>query len=72
MAPTQNEYLEYVIRFQNTGTDTAFSVLVTDTLSNDLDVASIQLVSSSHTAIFGWNMALLNGILPTFFCPTAM
>lgn len=52
ISPTQNDYLEYVIRFQNTGTDTAFSILVTDTLSADMDVASIQLISSSHSCNF--------------------
>ena len=30
------EELEYIINFQNTGTDTAFTVILIDTLSNNL------------------------------------
>jgi len=44
----QNTDIEYKIRFQNTGTDTAFSVIIVDTLSSLLDTASIQLGASSH------------------------
>lgn len=47
-----NTELEYLIRFQNTGTDTAFTVVIRDTLSSYLDVPSIQLGSSSHDYTF--------------------
>ncbi len=40
--------IEYMIRFQNTGTDTAFNVRVVDTLSTWLDPATIQPGPSSH------------------------
>jgi uncharacterized repeat protein (TIGR01451 family) len=40
--------LEYKIRFQNTGNDTAFLVVIRDTLSADLDPSTISLLSSSH------------------------
>ncbi len=40
--------LEYTIRFQNTGTDTAFNVTITDVLDSDLDLSSFQLIASSH------------------------
>ena len=40
--------LEYMIRFQNTGTDTAFTVRVVDTLSSWLDPATIRPGVSSH------------------------
>lgn len=40
--------LEYMIRFQNTGTDTAFTVRIADTLSTWLDVATIRPGASSH------------------------
>ncbi len=43
-----NTPLEYLIRFQNTGTDTAFTVVVRDTLPAGLDAASIRLGASSH------------------------
>ena len=45
---TTVEWLTYTIRFQNTGTDTARHVFITDTLSNALDVASFRLLSYSH------------------------
>ena len=44
----QNIRLTYHIRFQNTGTDTAFNVVVLDTLTEHLDVASLELLSASH------------------------
>ena len=43
-----NTSLDYLIRFQNTGTDTAFTVLVRDTLSGDLEMESFQVLNSSH------------------------
>jgi len=42
------EYIDYTIRFQNTGTDTAFTVVISDTLSADLQVNSLQMIASSH------------------------
>lgn len=44
--------IEYLIRFQNTGTDTAFTVHVVDTLSSWLDPASIKFGVSSHPCRF--------------------
>ncbi len=40
--------LEYVIRFQNTGTDTAFNIVVRDTLSAGLNPATFRAGNSSH------------------------
>lgn len=40
--------LEYMIRFQNTGTDTAFNIVVRDTLSTWLDPATVTPGASSH------------------------
>ncbi|MEZ4955692.1 MAG: T9SS type A sorting domain-containing protein [Saprospiraceae bacterium] len=48
----QNIDLEYLIRFQNTGTDTAFRVVIRDTLSPFLDVASVRPGASSHNYNF--------------------
>ena len=42
------KYLNYTIRFQNTGTDTAFNIIVKDTLSAKLDSNSIEMVGVSH------------------------
>jgi uncharacterized repeat protein (TIGR01451 family) len=47
-AKTGKQFLEYTIRFQNTGTDTAFQIRVVDTLSSKLDLNSFELMSSSH------------------------
>jgi len=40
--------IEYQVRFQNTGSDTAFTVLIYDTLSPHLDIGSIRTGASSH------------------------
>lgn len=40
--------LNYKIRFQNTGTDTAFNIVVVDTLSENLDPATLQVTGASH------------------------
>lgn len=45
----RNLELHYRIRFQNTGSDTAFTVIVRDTLSELLDHESVRLGSTSHT-----------------------
>lgn len=42
------EWLEYTIRFQNTGTDTAFTVVLRDTLDADLQWESLQVLGASH------------------------
>ncbi|MCP4442996.1 MAG: T9SS type A sorting domain-containing protein [Aureispira sp.] len=44
----QNEDLEYKIRFQNTGTAPALTVVVLDTLSEYLDITSVQPGAASH------------------------
>lgn len=43
-----DEWIDYVIRFQNTGTDTAFTVVITDTLEADLDMATYEQGAASH------------------------
>ena len=40
--------LDYRVRFQNTGTDVAYKVVVVDTLSADLDVSTLQVGAVSH------------------------
>jgi uncharacterized repeat protein (TIGR01451 family) len=45
----QNQDIEYIIRFQNTGTDTAFTVVIRDTIDIvNLDIKSIEWGASSH------------------------
>ncbi len=45
---TAGDFLHYVIRFQNTGTDTAFSVVIRDTLNSKVDENSLEMIASSH------------------------
>lgn len=40
--------LTYTIRFQNTGNASAINVIIKDTISANLDLSSIQMISSSH------------------------
>ena len=39
---------EYKIRFQNTGTDTAFTVVVKDKITSKLDLTTFHMVDASH------------------------
>ena len=51
MASVANrEALSYVINFQNVGTDTAFTIVVRDTLSDKLDWNTLQIVGASHSS----------------------
>ncbi len=42
-------YIDYTIRFQNTGNDTAFNVVISDTLADELLVNTFEMTGSSHT-----------------------
>lgn len=56
--------LTYLIRFQNTGTDTAFNIRVRDTLDPDLDWGTLQMIDASHN----YNLTMgPNGELDWFF-----
>lgn len=43
-----NTPIDYTIHFQNTGTDTAYQVIILDTLSAHLDIASLEVKGASH------------------------
>jgi len=43
-----NTMIKYQIRFQNTGSDTAFNVFIEDVISDDLDINSFRVGASSH------------------------
>ena len=47
--------IDYLIRFQNTGTGTAFTVVIRDTLSAFLDPISIRAGASSHP--YTWSLS---------------
>ena len=57
------DILHYIIHFQNMGTDTAFNVVVTDTLTNNLDWESFDLLGSSHAC----NVKRVNNHLEFYF-----
>jgi len=44
-----NQTLDFKIRFQNTGTDTAFKVVIEDVISPFLDITTIRRTSYSHS-----------------------
>lgn len=60
----KDQEIEYLIRFQNTGTDTAFTVIVLDTLSKDLNPATMRPIGSSHA--YSWQV-LGEGVLQFVF-----
>lgn len=45
---TANDPLEYRVRFQNTGNDTCYTVVIRDTISSFLDLGTFQPGASSH------------------------
>lgn len=49
---TADSVLNYTIHFQNTGTDTAFNIIVRDTLSPNLDMSTVESGPSSHSYTF--------------------
>ena len=61
----EGEILEYTIRFQNTGNDTAFLVRLVDILDSNLDWTSIQHIISSHD--YAMNLDLQTGKLEFVF-----
>lgn len=50
----QDQWIDYTLHFQNTGTDTAFLVVVTDTLPATLDPATLEVGAGSHA--FSWSL----------------
>ncbi|MBP6389721.1 MAG: T9SS type A sorting domain-containing protein [Flavobacteriales bacterium] len=48
VVPLDTDELDYTIRFQNTGTDTAFHVVIRDQLSSWLDESTLQVIGMSH------------------------
>ena len=48
-------FLEYIVRFQNTGTDTAFTVRIEDPVPQNAQFSSFQFVGSSHPVAITYN-----------------
>lgn len=41
--------LQYLIRFQNTGNDLAYNILISDTLDSDFDLTTFRIIGASHS-----------------------
>jgi uncharacterized repeat protein (TIGR01451 family) len=65
VAPLYNDWFTYSIHFQNTGTAAAMNIRLADTLDNNLDLSTFQVINYSHN-----NTSLLNGNLLTFNFPS--
>jgi Leucine-rich repeat (LRR) protein len=62
--------LDYKIRFQNTGTDTAFNITILDTISPHLDLGTLKMGASSHD--YTWSIQngnVLNVHFPHILLP---
>ncbi|MBR9921515.1 MAG: T9SS type A sorting domain-containing protein [Bacteroidetes bacterium] len=64
----RNTDIEYTIRFQNTGTDTAFNVVLLDTISSLMDVTTVRPGVSSHDYHFN----IIDGHVLEFAFPDIM
>src|SRR5688572_4553300 len=49
---TSPPFLEYIIRFQNTGNDTAFNVKILNPISANLDIDSFEIIETSSPVEF--------------------
>lgn len=58
----KGQWIDYKIRFQNTGTDTAFTVRLIDTLDTRLEITSLEFGAASHP--YTWS--LINQDPPVF------
>jgi hypothetical protein len=60
---TGSGWLEYLIHFQNVGNDTAYNVIIIDTLSSYLDISTFEILAKSHTPL---NFSIHNGNIVDF------
>ena len=58
--------LKYLIRFQNTGTDTAYIVTIIDTLDKNLDISTLKIGAVSHKYKFKLTGTSLPVLIWTF------
>lgn len=64
-----SDELEYMIRFQNTGNDTAFKVVIRDHIPSTLDLTTFIMAGSSHP----FTLNILSGnVLEWTFAPIAL
>ncbi|MEO7080244.1 MAG: T9SS type A sorting domain-containing protein, partial [Flavobacteriales bacterium] len=46
-----DDWIDYTVRFQNTGTDTAFTVVIRDAIETDLNLQSLEILGASHAFV---------------------
>jgi len=69
---TENNYvsedgaLNYTIRFQNTGSDVAYNIIVVDTLSEQHDISTLHIIGASHSYEYNVNGTNLKVLSFTF------
>ncbi len=67
LSPGYQGWLTYTVHFQNTGTAPAMNIRLLDTLSDNLDLATFQIMNYSH-----YNTVSLSGKILTFRFPHIM
>lgn len=70
--PFFTKELDYLIRFQNTGNDTAFKVVVVDTLSRNLDIYSLKNIVASHPFTVTNKKNILTFTFSNIFLPDSL
>ncbi|MFM2286812.1 MAG: hypothetical protein RLZZ543_2309 [Bacteroidota bacterium] len=66
---SRTDDLEYRIRFQNTGNDTAFTIVVVDTLSALLNPSTIRITGNSHPFIYDVQGNVVTFTFPNILLP---
>ncbi len=59
-----SDKVEYTIRFQNTGTDTAFTVRIEDDIASEFDIQSLRPIAASHN--FSYEIKRGRNLVVTF------
>ena len=63
------EPIDYTIRFQNMGNFKAFDVIVRDTIDNNMDMSSLEILSSSHEMVTNLNENIVTFIFKDINLP---
>jgi len=66
---SKEQTIKYTIRFQNTGTDTALNIRVFDDIDSDLDLSTLQILSSTHKMFYNIHNRTLKFYFNDIFLP---
>ncbi|MDO9185394.1 MAG: T9SS type A sorting domain-containing protein [Bacteroidia bacterium] len=67
--PGYQDWFTYTIHFQNTGTAPAFNIRLVDTLSNNLDMETFQIINYSHHNTISIQNKILTVRFPNIMLP---